>query len=304
MSLITKLRKKLSDSNFLRRVPISILTNFKDLDEFVSQFKNNPDLEFLARYKLDENAFFDMFGSKNNNPDPFSAEYRDYEFKFFEFLAGNKYNVSDEGEKLGRDSSTLYATNPLVHMSESYRVERLNKVIDFASFIGMRQGEKILEMGCGYGFLASTLEAWGADYWGIDASEIFIDCSRRMVFSDKTKKQIVHSQFADFENLGQKFDTVIFESAFHHCSDPVGLLQKIHTNHRGRVILWNEPILESADRPWGIIRYDGETMLQIRSRGWLELAWTRDFLYELFRKTGWMVKREDRSRNFVEIIKQ
>lgn len=284
------------------------ITSFKELDDFVEKYDIREIYDVYDNrldYLLDFEAFLNIFPGGRNNFDPFSPEYRNWEMHFFEFIAGGEYNMDNEGMKYSRDVKENTERHPMSLHSEVERIEIIRRILDFIQIAGINNGEKVLEMGCGDGHLAAMLDAWGTEYWGIDISDYFIDCARRRVYSEDAKKRILKMPFQDIPKLNQKFDTIIFESAFHHCGNPVEMLEIIHKNttDNARIILWREPIMHNADRPWGLIRDDGETIYQIRKRGWLEFGWTMDFLLRMFKKTGWRVTKHDEKSEFLELKK-
>ena len=67
------------------------------------------------------------------------------------------------------------------------------------------------------------------------------------------------------------------------------LYEKLSLN--GRIFFLLEPIMPYFDRPWGFVRYDGETWYQIRKNGWLEIGFREDFFEQLLLRTGFKIRK-------------
>jgi 2-polyprenyl-3-methyl-5-hydroxy-6-metoxy-1,4-benzoquinol methylase len=163
---------------------------------------------------------------------------------------------------------------------------------DLLDVLGDIKDKRILEMGCGSGILANFLESCGSDYFAIDASKIFVEATKKQIRSEVIKSQILQISFYDISKFQQKFDVVIFEASFHHCGEPLRLLKLLfdNTTTNGKIIFLREPIHNGYDRPWGLVRNDGEAILQIRMLGWLELGFRLDFLRDILMRTGWVLQ--------------
>jgi SAM-dependent methyltransferase len=272
----------------------TIIKTFEQLDDFINKCKNREfpenDLQkFLQSYSIDYNSFKELFGGDNPYIEyPFSDEYAKWEHSFFEFLSGKNYSFDNEGIKAEEHSPLSY---PWSNLPLYNKITRLQSYINFLTVIGDLNGKRVLEMGCGYGTLAAFLESVGCDYYAIDASNNFVEITKKLIYSEKIKQQIVNKSFYDVPDFNQLFDIIIFESSFHHCGEPLKLLKILYENssENAKIIFLKEGIADWFDRPWGIVRPEGETILQIRLRGWLELGYRKDFFYELLKKSGWIL---------------
>lgn len=95
---------------------------------------------------------------------------------------------------------------------------------DFLSYIGRHEsdfsGQRVLEIGCGTGYLLSLLKARGADVLGIEPGAQGRDGGRRHGVS------VVNGFFPHPEVAG-KFDLVIAYAVLEHIPDPVAFMRTI-----------------------------------------------------------------------------
>ncbi|MBS1959525.1 MAG: class I SAM-dependent methyltransferase [Bdellovibrionales bacterium] len=103
----------------------------------------------------------------------------------------------------------------------------------------------------------------------------------------KTAK-LINRDFLEVHKLGQKFDAVIFNASFHHCSDHQQMIKNLDQliAPGGKVYFCNEPITDGQPYPWGL-RLDGESIFHIRLHGWLELGFQETYFRDLMTKNGW-----------------
>ena len=278
--------------------PTFKIKNFEELDTFVKKYianswDNLTGSEFLAAHQLDFISFVQMFGSSPPQADPFSTEYASWEMKFFEFLSGRPYDFNNEGLKADEsridiDVARMMSSPPQIDLSPAYKASLYKTYADILHFIQPQPGQRILEMGCGWGYLLEVLGRCGCEIFGIEASKCFVGLASRLLQAQLIKFQIHQGTFYDVVQLPGLFDIVIFQSSFHHVGDPICLLNHISKKmaQNGKLVLFNEPIQPGYDRPWGIVRYDGESLLQIRHRGWLEFGYRTDFFLELLQRSG------------------
>jgi 2-polyprenyl-3-methyl-5-hydroxy-6-metoxy-1,4-benzoquinol methylase len=170
----------------------------------------------------------------------------------------------------------------------------INRYKSYADLLILLQNikkKRILEMGCGRGRLATFFESIGCDYYAVDASKNMVDTTKKLLYSDKIKAQILNKSFYEIADFNKKFEYIIFEASFHHCGEAVKMLEILQNNttNDAKIIFLREPIHDWYDRPWGVVRGDPESLLQTRMRGWLELGYRKDFFYELLNKTGWKI---------------
>ncbi len=106
---------------------------------------------------------------------------------------------------------------------------------------------RVLESGCGTGWLASILARCGYDVVGQDISEHAIELARaNVVFASGPRPLFLAG---DFETLGfrEEFDAVVFYDALHHATDEEGALRSAYEALRpGGVAVVSEPGIRHA----------------------------------------------------------
>ena len=238
----------------------------------------------MSSYFFDFESFVRLFGKLPPNCDPFSYEYTNWEMSFFNFLSGKNYCFELEGH----DCCGHETLPPTVYLDIDTRISSMRTYADFLDIARPEPGMRILEMGCGQGNLLELLGRCGCNITGIEVSKSMVEYTLYRLASQNIKGRVACGTYYDVEMLDEKFDMVVFEASFHHCGEPVRLLELLykHTTDNAKIFLLREPISPNFDRPWGIVRYDTETIVTIRLRGWLELGFRTDYFNALLQKTG------------------
>jgi len=273
------------------QMPI-LMHTFEQMDAFVNDYVQGNykgrDIEFLHKYKIDFQSFVTLFGTPHPNCDPLSDEYWNWEMSFFEFLSGRNYCYDSEGA-----IADLSNKIPTIDWDINTRVNFMHLYANFLSIVRPKPGMNVFEMGFGGGNVLELFGRCGCKVFGVDASKSNFEYVRDMLHSQNIDAKIIKGTFYDIEQFEESFDIVIFESSFHHCGEPVRLLEMINKklSQDGRVYFLHDVITNDFDRPWGVVRYDGETIAQIRFRGWLELGYRLDFFEQLLHKTGFKLEK-------------
>jgi len=106
---------------------------------------------------------------------------------------------------------------------------QINKII----LIARKRGGRVIEIGCGSGFLTLELARHNLDVTGVDISPKNIEVAKRYREKNRSNKnfgslQYIHGDVTSM-NLGDnKFDTVIFFGTLHHIRDLDKVLSKMH----------------------------------------------------------------------------
>jgi SAM-dependent methyltransferase len=89
----------------------------------------------------------------------------------------------------------------------------------------------------------------------------------------------------------ERFDAAVFFESFHHCSDHIRLLRRLHDviADDGLVAFAAEPITDFPF-PWGL-RLDGMSAWSTRRFGWLELGFDTSYFLRTLLRLGWSPKR-------------
>lgn len=270
---------------------VNVISDFEQYGAFIEKIMSHDYgglslQEFCATYKLCFSSFCKLFGKMPPKCDPFSDEYANWEMSFFEFLSGKKYTFESEGSKF--DVSWYSNNPPTIDWDLNSRIFIMKSYADFLEYVKPKPGMRVLEMGFGFGNLLELLGRCGCQINGMDASQDCTDYVTHRLKTQNIDSNLLRGSFYDVESMAGEFDLIIFESSFHHCGQPVKLLESLHkkTQEGGRLYFLNDSIYPHVERPWGIVCLGGETAMQIRMNGWLELGYRTDFFEQLLLKTG------------------
>lgn len=108
----------------------------------------------------------------------------------------------ERGEELGKSLYTNYQWLPEV------TIPFCAKIIEF---LGIRENETILDLGCAKGFLVKGFRLLHRQAWGIDISEYAISCTPKDI---KPYVNLIRSS----EELREYYDWVIAKDVFEHIS--------------------------------------------------------------------------------------
>ncbi len=101
-----------------------------------------------------------------------------------------------------------------------YLMPKINFVVDIAK----RKGGKVLELGCGYGYLSLELARNGLDVLGVDLSPKSIEIAKQFAKENTFKETfgLLKYKCADIISMtleDESFDSIIFFSTLHHMPD-------------------------------------------------------------------------------------
>lgn len=269
---------------------ITFLSSFEQVDEFVRtvdkfQYGGQEYYDFIGRHRVDYESFIRIFGKSPPNCDPFSPEYRDYEMSFHKFLSGKDYSVTLESRDVSEAYIDMYEGS--LFGAES-KAKKMRLYADLLDICKPTHGMAVLEMGFAWGFLLEQFGRCGCSCTGIDICEGFANYARKLLTSLNINNNIICGSFFDIESLDNTFDIVIFSSSFHHCDDPVRLLEILNKkmSNEGKIYFLDEAISDDYGRPWGLVNSDGAAIYEIRKKGWCELGFRLDIFKELLQRCG------------------
>jgi len=133
----------------------------------------------------------------------------------------------------------------------------IKKQID-AIFPSLGPNIKILEVGCGPGYMSLELSRAGYDVVGIDISEKCIDVAKHFASLDPTKKDRAHESrlnyicgdfFSHNELHADSFDAIVFVGALHHFPDQESTLHRAKSLLReGGILIAHEPVRDKVTK--------------------------------------------------------
>jgi hypothetical protein len=254
-----------------------------------------PDTEEYNR--LSTIFLTDPLAEKLKAMDPFSPEYRANAMRLY--LALRKRGGSYRPETDELTGSTLpddiwRQSSPWSFRSPSMASEFLICWGHIMRMLDLTENtSSILEYGPGSGQLLLFLARMGLDVHAVDIDQPSLDLvaaqAKAMGLDVRCERALFGEGFD-----GKKFDRIIFFEAFHHAWEFEVLLDRLAERLKpdGRLILCGEPVVGSSTPsvpyPWGP-RLDGLSVFCMRHFGWMELGFSEDFLWDLFRCHGWLL---------------
>jgi SAM-dependent methyltransferase len=232
--------------------------------------------------------------------DPFSDAYRDEVVKIYLILRGNQ---DKSYEALRDESAPMCLPQNLFSDVVPWHFKRPEMISEFLYSWGHifalldlpdNKPSTVLEYGAGTGQILLMLARLGVEAFGVDINPDAVALIRAQADAMGLK---VHTEQANFGEgfEGSTFDRIIFYEAFHHAIDFMPLLRRLRQrlSPGGRLILCGEPIAEhetsSIPYKWGP-RLDGLSAFCIKRYGWMELGFTRDFIFDAMDRTGWHIQ--------------
>jgi len=187
------------------------------------------------------------------------------------------------------------ANKPPKHAGEGMDAETFRHFCDFANIavaLALPAGSRILDVGCGSGWLSEYFARLGYIVKGIDISPELIQMSRERVARigyDVDHETTLHCSFEvhDIEHvaLEDQFDGVICYDSLHHFEDERAVIANLSalTAYGGSLF-----ILE-GDRPPAGSATEDELVEVMRRYGTLESPFSRDYLRALLDEHGFAV---------------
>ena len=266
-----------------------VITDLGELDDMMER------LDAAARISDDElRRLFPTFAFELElrlPDDPYAEAYRERVFELFELVRGERYDPSNERTPIDLDACAA-APFPYATQSPETVGDQLMAIGHLIKTMNLRPKSRVLELGSGWGNVALALAQMGHSVTTID-----IDPGMAALVRERARRLgvVVEARTGDFMSateLGRRFESVLFVSSFHHASDHLALLESMHglVTREGQVVFAAEPISESLPAPW-CLRLDGESLWQIRRRGWLELGFRETYFTETLARFGWQVER-------------
>jgi len=152
-----------------------------------------------------------------------------------------------------------------------------------------RAGQRIVELGSGWGLLAINLAMLGCETTAVDLNPSSVELLRARARGWNVDLNVVHAPFLEFEPAGV-YDLVVYFEAFHHCDRPLELLDRSVSMlaSGGSLVFLADAVYDDFYCPWGV-RLDCSATYMTRYAGWLELGFERQFFYNELEARGLQV---------------
>jgi 2-polyprenyl-3-methyl-5-hydroxy-6-metoxy-1,4-benzoquinol methylase/glycosyltransferase involved in cell wall biosynthesis len=187
------------------------------------------------------------------------------------------------------------ARRPAKYAGDGLDDETHRLFCDFANLtraLALPPGSKILDVGCGSGWLSEYLARLGYDVFGIDISPALVETARERlrrvpfpVDHETPPRCRFEAHDAEAAPLAETFDAAVCYDSLHHFEDERAVLGNVSRMLRRGGLLF---ILEGESPPENS---EGERELidTMREFATLESPFSRDYLKELLRESGFAV---------------
>ena len=236
--------------------------------------------------------------------DPWSEAYAAQQHRLWALIAGvdRAYSVEADEQDIGWDQADPIRLPGFYQRRDALAIASASDHVLATGMLlrhcGLKAGDWALEYGPGFGQSALALARMGVNVDTVDISPRFCDFVRRQGEHFQVPLHAHQGAFGMNPRPGQTYQLIWFYESFHHCVDFMNLvpLLREHLADGGRVILSGEPIVErenpAVPYPWGV-RLHSEVAAVMRTTRWFELGFSEAFLYELFRRSGFVGRRVD-----------
>jgi protein-L-isoaspartate O-methyltransferase len=224
---------------------------------------------------------------------PNDASYRKRQLEIYSQVSGREYSISNEEIPFDLESAIL-RPHPFNGSNIGVASEHFMTLGFILQNINLPLGSKIFEMGAGWGNLSLTLAKIGYKVGACDLEHRFVELVRRRAELEKVNIMIDEADFFNSPcfNPSEEWDAIIFNSCFHHCDNPLRLLDRLvnETSQSTKLIFAGESIYESYPWPWGL-NLHGQAVYCINKFGWLELAFNESFFIRSLQHRGLTVRK-------------
>lgn len=222
--------------------------------------------------------------------DPWSEAYRAAQLELYRRVSG-RASYSVEHERSGIDvAAASREPYPYLTRSPAEAGDQLIAIGYLLKHLGLAPPAELLELGPGWGNTTCALAQLGFRVTAVDVDPDFLEVIRARAAAFADRVTLVRADMLGFR-AEQPFDGALFYESFHHCADPVAMLERLQVLVRpgGRLVFAAEPIDDFA-MPWGV-RLDGQSVWSMRRYGWLELGFETSWFFEALRRAGWVGRR-------------
>lgn len=252
-----------------------------ELDEAERRFASSEDdgRAFLAGLRVAPPPWPD---------DPFSDAYRRWVWDLYGTVSGRgEYSLDHESSPFDPDAARVrpfpYATGSAAVVGDDLLARG-----HLIKALGLPAPARVVEFGPGWGNLTVDLAMMGHDVTAVELDEEFC----RLIAQRCHGATIVRADMLAFAERPPEvpFDAAVFFESFHHCSDHLEMLRRLHgVVGSGRVVFGAEPV-DLLAYPWGP-RLDGLSLWSTRRYGWLELGFDEAYFVAALGRTGWRTTR-------------
>lgn len=219
--------------------------------------------------------------------DPFSDAYVDQQLVLYAEISGRAFDQNQNEQAAFDVAPYAAAVNPYNHPDPSVLALHLRRLTKAIHLAGVSRGDRLLDMGCGWG-LSSEIAAYsGLQVTAVDINPGFVELVNTRADRLGWDIQAQLGTFDDFQPTAP-VDMVLFYECLHHALRPWTVVERLAGSlamPAGRIVLAGEPINATWWEHWGL-RLDALSVYCIRKFGWFESGWSLDFIRAVFHRCG------------------
>lgn len=222
--------------------------------------------------------------------DPYADAYAEQQIALYREISGREVD-QDANEMTAFDAEAhVGAANPYAHQAPPDVALHMSRIARAIQQSGLRIGDHVLDLGCGWGLSCEMLAFSGLRVTGVDINPDFVALVNRRAQRSGWPIRAEHGTFESIPG-SDVFDAAIYYECLHHAVRPWVALRAAFARLKpgGRVILVGEPVNDHW-KSWGI-RLDNLSIYCIRKFGWFESGWSVPFIAGCLERAGFAIER-------------
>jgi SAM-dependent methyltransferase len=197
-----------------------------------------------------------------------------------------RYDLAHHKEAANRYFSTVHPTDDVMRKpfnsphESSYILPGVAAVIQGLSLF---RGSRILDLGCGGGWLTKVFSYLGCEAYGVDIASSATELAKNAVREDPFREKI-SAQFAEYDGKTLPFEDEFFDGvavfdAFHHIPNQIDVLRELHRVLKGgAAVVFHEPGPNHSRYP--------QSQMEMRHHGVIEQDIVMDDMAKMAREAG------------------
>lgn len=229
-------------------------------------------------------------------PDPFSANYLEWVIEQWRLASGRaNYTLSLESdENISANEEQLRRLYPFISADTRFIARYMMGVYFALNLLADAPNPRMVEYGVGWGNMTVAMLQAGFDVLAVD-----IDPKWLALLEMRARKSDIAQRLETFQGeFGSlpaglpQLGGALFYECFHHALNHDDALSRIKRGlvDGGVIVFAAESIYKDFPQDWGV-RLDGHSVWAIRRFGWMELAFSEDYMIRLTRRHGFELQR-------------
>jgi SAM-dependent methyltransferase len=224
--------------------------------------------------------------------DPFSDEWTNWQRSLHKQVANVDCSPSETEQFGDFDADAhLVAPNAFHHGDPTIVAEHLALLARVIRASGLQTTQAHwLEMGSGWGFCSELLASLGYAVTGVDINPLFATLGTKRAERLGLKRLTYAVASFDDYRVDPTVQAIMFYECLHHSPDPANTIRQVTHSlaEGGFFVAAAEPFIDYWGRfGWGI-RNDAPAVYCMRTYGWFESGWSKNFLAECFFRNGFV----------------